>query len=76
MAHRLGPVPIGQDSILIAVSAPHRTAAWRAGEEALEKCKARVEIWKLEEFADDKGNIWRANQDDAASQLLANRNHI
>jgi molybdopterin synthase catalytic subunit len=62
MVHRLGVVPIGEESILIAVSAPHRQAAWRAGEEALEECKARVEVWKLEEFGDGEG-VWRANRD-------------
>ena len=59
MIHRLGTVPIGEESILIAVSAPHREAAWKAGEEALEECKAKVEIWKREEF--EEGGVWRAN---------------
>ena len=63
MVHRLGTVPIGEESILIAVSAPHRGPAWRAGEEALEECKARVEVWKLEEFGGEEGGIWRANRD-------------
>ncbi|KAG5981435.1 hypothetical protein E4U55_002939 [Claviceps digitariae] len=58
--HRLGTVPIGEESILIAVSAPHRQAAWRAGEEALEECKSRVEVWKKEEFEGEDG-VWRAN---------------
>ncbi|KAI0201799.1 Molybdopterin biosynthesis MoaE [Astrocystis sublimbata] len=62
MVHRLGTVPIGEESILIAVSAPHREAAWRAGEEALEACKKRVEVWKREEF-EGEGGIWRANRD-------------
>lgn len=65
MVHRLGVVPIGEESILIAVSSPHRQAAWRAGEEALEECKHRAEIWKLEEF-DGEGSeagVWRANRD-------------
>jgi molybdopterin synthase catalytic subunit len=62
MVHRLGVVPIGEESILIAVSAPHRQAAWRAGEEALEECKARVEVWKREEFEAGEG-VWRANRD-------------
>lgn len=61
MIHRLGVVPIGEESILIAVSSAHRQAAWRAGEEALELCKEKVEIWKLEEFED--GSVWRANRD-------------
>lgn len=66
--HRLGRVPIGEESVLICVSAPHRTAAWRAGEEALEKIKERVEIWKLERFGEGAGEdqaVWRANRDGA-----------
>jgi molybdopterin synthase catalytic subunit len=65
MIHRLGVVPIGEESILIAVSCPHRQAAWRAGEEALEECKSRVEVWKKEEFGGDEGGVWRANRDGA-----------
>lgn len=63
MIHRLGVVPIAEESILIAVSSPHRQAAWRAGEEALEECKEKVEVWKLEEFGGEEGGIWRANRD-------------
>jgi molybdopterin synthase catalytic subunit len=63
--HRLGTVAIGETSILIAVSAPHRQAAWRAGEEALELCKERAEIWKKEEF-EDGDSEWRANKPDVA----------
>ncbi len=69
MVHRLGVVPIGEESILIAVSAPHRQAAWRAGEEALEEVKARVEVWKKEEFADGEG-VWRANRDGAMGERV------
>lgn len=61
MVHRLGKVPVGEESILIAVSAPHRQEAWRAGEEALEECKEKVEVWKREDF--DDGGVWRANRD-------------
>ncbi|KAF5022273.1 hypothetical protein F66182_5676 [Fusarium sp. NRRL 66182] len=67
MIHRLGSVPIGEESILIAVSSPHRQAAWRAGEEALEECKAKVEVWKREEFEGEEG-VWRANRDGAIGQ--------
>jgi molybdopterin synthase catalytic subunit len=66
MIHRLGVVPIGEESIYIAVSSPHRKEAWRAGEEALEECKSRAEIWKLEEFEGEEGGVWRANRDGAA----------
>lgn len=65
ISHRLGTVPIGEESILIVVSAPHRQAAWRAGEEALEETKEKAEIWKLEEFGGEGGGVWRANRDGA-----------
>ena len=72
MIHKLGVVPIGEESILIAVSSPHRQAAWRAGEEALEECKAKVEIWKKEEFGGEEGGVWRANRDGATGVKLDN----
>ncbi|KAI1320432.1 Molybdopterin biosynthesis MoaE [Xylariaceae sp. FL0255] len=70
MIHRLGTVPIGEESILIAVSAPHRMPAWRAGEEALEECKKHVEVWKREEFEGEEG-IWRANRDGIPGEKIA-----
>lgn len=66
IVHRLGVVPIGEESVLIAVSSPHRQAAWRGGEETLELVKDKVEIWKLEEFGGDEGGVWRANRDGQA----------
>lgn len=60
IVHRLGDVPIGEESILVVVSAPHRQAAWVAGQEALEECKSSAEIWKKEEFEDGEG-VWREN---------------
>ncbi|KAF2757321.1 MoaE-domain-containing protein [Pseudovirgaria hyperparasitica] len=69
IVHRLGEVPIGEESILIAVSAPHRQAAWRGGEEALEETKKRAEVWKLEEFVGEKG-VWRANRDGAVGEKV------
>lgn len=62
ITHRLGVVPIGEESILVAVAAAHRAEAWRAAEACLEEVKARTEIWKLETFADEQGEaVWRAN---------------
>lgn len=70
VAHRLGVVPVGEASIAIAVSAAHRGPAWRAGEEVLEMCKERLEVWKREEFVVEEGGeeegeegVWRANRD-------------
>ena len=50
IVHRLGRVSIGEESILVVVSASHRYEAWEGGKEALEECKVRVEIWKQEQF--------------------------
>ncbi|EME38670.1 hypothetical protein DOTSEDRAFT_139858 [Dothistroma septosporum NZE10] len=63
VTHRLGRVDIGEESILIAVSAPHRKAGWQAGEECLELVKSKVEIWKEEWFKN--GGVWRSNRDGA-----------
>ncbi|KAE8139585.1 Molybdopterin synthase catalytic subunit [Aspergillus pseudotamarii] len=62
IAHRLGVVPIREASIVIAVSSGHRRAAWRAGEEVLEICKEKAEIWKREEFVDGAME-WRENRE-------------
>lgn len=64
IVHRLGEVPVGEESIFIAVSSTHRKSAWEAGEEALELVKDKVEIWKYEKFED--GGEWRANRDGAS----------
>ena len=65
VAHRLGEVGVCEESIVVAVSAGHRGPAWRAGEEVLEECKRRVEIWKREEFEGEEpgSGEWRANND-------------
>lgn len=73
IVHRLGVVPIGEESVLIAVSSPHRKEAWLAGEECLEEVKDRVEVWKLETFEDDHESVWRANRDGAKGQRLEAR---
>ena len=62
LQHRLGEVAIEEESIAVAVSAGHRSPAWQGAEDALERCKERVEIWKLESFADDGDGQWRANR--------------
>ncbi|KAK5692115.1 hypothetical protein LTR97_011289 [Elasticomyces elasticus] len=64
ITHRLGHVGIGEESIVIALSAPHRKAGWEAGESCLELVKRRVEIWKEEWFED--GGVWRSNRDGEA----------
>ncbi|KAJ7244752.1 Molybdopterin biosynthesis MoaE [Mycena haematopus] len=62
--HRLGVVPVGEPSIVIAVSAPHRKEAFVACERILEDIKAKVPIWKREYYKDESEESaeWKANQ--------------
>jgi molybdopterin synthase catalytic subunit len=56
MSHRLGRLEIGETSVFIAVSAPHRPAAFEACRFAIDTLKKTVPIWKKEYFAD--GAVW------------------
>ena len=47
--HRVGSVPLSEPSVAIAVSAPHRDAAFAGAREIIDELKARVPIWKKEE---------------------------
>ena len=49
--HRLGRVEIGEPSVVIAVSAPHRAAALDACREAIETLKTSIPLWKKEVYA-------------------------
>ncbi len=46
--HRVGPVEIGETSVVIAISAPHRAAALAACAEAIDTLKQTVPLWKKE----------------------------
>ena len=48
--HRVGRVDIGEMSVVIAVSAPHRTAALAACKEAIDELKVSVPLWKKETY--------------------------
>lgn len=50
--HRLGPVAVGEASVAIAASAPHRREAFAAAEWLMERIKEAVPIWKCEERPD------------------------
>jgi molybdopterin synthase catalytic subunit len=56
MTHRLGRLEIGETSVFIAVSAPHRKAAFEACRHAIDTLKKTVPIWKKEYFED--GAVW------------------
>jgi molybdopterin synthase catalytic subunit len=52
IVHRLGHLELGEASIAIAVSSPHRAAAFQAGEWLIDTIKQVVPIWKQENWAD------------------------
>jgi molybdopterin converting factor subunit 1 len=56
IVHRTGRLAIGETSVVVAVSAPHRQAAFEACEWAIRELKRTVPIWKKEVFAD--GEVW------------------
>ncbi|MFS8084549.1 MAG: molybdenum cofactor biosynthesis protein MoaE [Acidobacteriota bacterium] len=56
IVHRTGRLEIGETSVVIAVSAPHRRAAFAACEWAIRELKRTVPIWKKEFFED--GEVW------------------
>jgi len=54
--HRTGRVEIGEASVVIAVSAPHREAAFAACREAIETLKTEIPLWKKEVY--EGGEEW------------------
>lgn len=56
IVHRTGRIDIGETSVVIAASAPHRRAAFQACEWAIKELKRTVPIWKKEIY--DGGEEW------------------
>jgi len=56
IVHRTGRIEIGETSVVIAVGAPHRRAAFQACEWAIKELKRTVPIWKKEIF--ENGEEW------------------
>ena len=52
VVHRLGELAIGEVSVAIAVSSPHRAEAFRAARYVIEEIKKRLPIWKRERYLD------------------------
>jgi MoaE-MoaD fusion protein len=56
IVHRLGRLEIGETSVVVAVAAPHRRAAFEACEWIIKELKRTVPVWKKEFYAD--GSAW------------------
>lgn len=73
--HRVGRLEIGEASVAIAASSPHRADAFAACRYAIERVKQIVPIWKHEYF--EGGDVWiegaTADPDDEAARAEAER---
>jgi molybdopterin synthase catalytic subunit len=54
--HRLGEVAIGESSVVVAASAPHRAEAFEAAQFGIDTLKETIPIWKREAW--DGGESW------------------
>lgn len=60
IAHRVGRVEVGEASLVVAVSTPHRADAIAACAWGVDRLKALLPVWKKEVFVD--GEVWRENE--------------
>jgi MoaE-MoaD fusion protein len=63
VVHRLGRMLVGETSVAVIVTAPHRRPAFEAALEGINRIKKLVPIWKKEHFAD--GEVWVEGEWDA-----------
>jgi len=54
LVHRLGHLEVGEVSVAVAVSCPHRAQAFEACRHAIDRLKELVPIWKKENWADGR----------------------
>lgn len=52
VVHRTGELAIGEVSVAIAVSSPHRAESYEASRYVIEEIKKRLPVWKKERYAD------------------------
>lgn len=52
LAHRYGPLAVGESALVCAVAAPHRKMAFVACDDLVDTVKRRLPIWKHQRFAD------------------------
>jgi molybdopterin synthase catalytic subunit len=61
--HRLGPVAVGEASVIVAASCPHRAEAFDACRFVIDELKKSVPIWKKEHYTRD--SRWQGDADPA-----------
>ncbi|KAG0312512.1 hypothetical protein BGZ99_009459 [Dissophora globulifera] len=67
IVHKIGDCPVGETSVVIAVSSGHRQQGLEAVHWLIDELKVQVPIWKKEVYAtggpdgSDGGEVWKAN---------------
>jgi molybdopterin synthase catalytic subunit len=61
--HKTGSCPIGESSVIIAISSPHRAAALDASRFFLDVLKRDVPIWKKEVYGGHASPMWKENSE-------------
>jgi len=65
IAHRVGKLGIGDISLVVALSSPHRKEAFEASQYAMDRIKTMVPIWKKEVF--QGGEAWVGSHEEGAT---------
>jgi molybdopterin synthase catalytic subunit len=68
VVHRVGELTVGEVSVAIAVSSPHREEAYEASRYVIEEIKKRLPVWKRERYADG-GEEWVPGQTPSPSAV-------
>lgn len=71
LLHRVGRLAIGETAVVVAVSTPHRPAAFEAARFGIDAVKASVPIWKKERW--DGGEAWGLEGNDLRSPAEVTR---
>ena len=77
--HRTGAVALGEPSVIVAVSSPHRGEAFAGAREAIDRIKAEAPVWKIEVEADGahrrvEGRLPEVDEGRVASDPEGNQN--
>jgi molybdopterin synthase catalytic subunit len=73
LAHRVGLVPPGEPSVIVAAAAPHRAAAFAGCRALIDELKRTVPIWKKERWAG--GGRWIGMPDPGTENSVPARSH-
>ncbi len=71
VVHRLGRVFVKEPSVVVAVSSPHRSAAFEASEWLMDRIKESVPIWKRENWGDGTATWVHPDGSEAALQAIS-----